>query len=71
MKRTIIAAAALMFPAMTVAAELKVLSTQATEETYRASWSPNLKRPPGTRSRLFSPGLLTRRNGWPQAKATT
>jgi molybdate transport system substrate-binding protein len=35
MKRTIIAAAALMFPAMTVAAELKVLSTQATEETYR------------------------------------
>jgi hypothetical protein len=70
MKRTIIAAAALMFPAMTVAAELKVLSTQPQKKRI-ASWSPNLKRPPGTRSRLFSPGLLTRRNGWPQAKATT
>ena len=36
MKRSIIAAtAALILPTMTVAAELKVLSTQATEETYR------------------------------------
>ena len=36
MKRSIIAAAAaLVLPTMTVAAELKVLSTQATEDTYR------------------------------------
>ena len=36
MKRSIIAAAAaLILPTVTVAAELKVLSTQATEETYR------------------------------------
>jgi len=35
-RQTIVAAAAaLMFPAMTVAAELKILSTQATEESYR------------------------------------
>jgi len=36
MKRLIVAAAAvLIFPTMTFAAELKVLSTQATEDTYR------------------------------------
>jgi hypothetical protein len=35
-RQTIVAAAAaLMFPAMTVAAELKILSTQPTEESYR------------------------------------
>ena len=36
MKRSIVAAAAaVILPTMTFAAELKVLSTQATEDTYR------------------------------------
>ena len=36
MKRSIVAAAAaVIFPTMTFASELKVLSTQATEDTYR------------------------------------
>jgi len=71
MKRSIVAAAAaVILPTMTFAAELKVLSTQATEDTYR-ELVPQFEKQPGTRSRLFSPARSTPRSGWRPGKTTT
>ena len=71
MKQLIVAAAAtLILPTMTFAAELKVLSTQATEDTYR-ELVPQFEKATGYTVTPFSPVPSTHRSGWQPAKAMT
>jgi hypothetical protein len=72
MKRLFIiaAAAALMVPAVTSAAGIKVLSTQATEEAYR-ELVPQFEKATGHKVTTVFTGTLGAQSGWPMAKVTT
>ena len=66
----IAATATLVLPTMTNAAEIKVLSTQATEETYR-ELAPQFEKATGHKVTTLSPARSACRGGWRPAKATT
>ena len=62
--------ATLMLPALTNAAEIKVLSTQATEGTYR-ELAPQFEKATGHTVTTIFTGTLGVQSGWRLAKAMT
>ena len=71
MKRSIVAAAAaVILPTMTFAAELKVLSTQATEDTYR-ELVPQFEKATGHKVATIFTGTLDAQKRLAAGKTTT